>query len=47
VRITVDDSRKELEAKALVAIGVQPLLPGGGLKLALTERGYIQTNEPV
>ena len=29
----------------LVAIGVQPLLPGGAIKPALTERGYIQTNE--
>jgi dihydrolipoamide dehydrogenase len=28
-----------------MAIGVQPLLPAGGLKLALNEKGYIQTNE--
>jgi dihydrolipoamide dehydrogenase len=49
VRITVEDSKgktQELEAEVcLVAIGVQPLMPGGGLKLALTERGYIQTND--
>jgi dihydrolipoamide dehydrogenase len=29
---------------ALVAIGVQPLLPGGA-KIGLTDRGYIQTND--
>ena len=29
---------------AIVAIGVSPLLPGG-LKLELTERGYIKTND--
>lgn len=49
VKITVEDSKgtsQRLEADVcLVAIGVQPLLPGGTLKPALTERGYIQTNE--
>ncbi|MEI6872525.1 MAG: dihydrolipoyl dehydrogenase [Verrucomicrobiota bacterium] len=49
VKITVEDlkgTRQELEADVcLVAIGVQPLQPGGALKLALNERGYIQTNE--
>ncbi len=49
VKITVEDlkgTRQELEADVcLVAIGVQPLHPGGALKLALNERGYIQTNE--
>ena len=49
VRITVEDGKgasQVLEAEVcLVAIGVQPLLPGGVLKPALTERGYIQTNE--
>jgi dihydrolipoamide dehydrogenase len=49
VKITVEDVkgvRQELEADVcLVAIGVQPLHPGGALKLALNERGYIQTNE--
>ena len=49
VRITVEDAKgktQELEADVcLVAIGVQPLMPGGGLKVALTERGYIQTND--
>jgi len=35
-----------LEAEVcLVAIGVQPLLPGGKLKLDLTERGYIKIDE--
>ncbi len=29
----------------LVAIGVVPLLPGGKLKLELTERGYIKTDD--
>ena len=28
-----------------MAIGVAPLLPGGKLKLELTERGYIKTND--
>ena len=49
VKITVEDVkgvRQELEAEVcLVAIGVQPLHPGGTLKLALNERGYIQTSE--
>jgi dihydrolipoamide dehydrogenase len=49
VRITVEDTKgatQTLEADVcLVAIGVQPLLPGGALKPALTERGYLQTNE--
>jgi len=49
VKITVEDVkgvRQELEADVcLVAIGVQPLHPSGALKLALNERGYIQTNE--
>ncbi|NBV86032.1 MAG: dihydrolipoyl dehydrogenase [Verrucomicrobia bacterium] len=49
VKITVEDlkgARQELEADVcLVAIGVQPLQPLGALKLALTERGYIQTND--
>jgi dihydrolipoamide dehydrogenase len=47
VKITVEDSKgasQVLEADVcLVAIGVSPLLPGGSLKPALTERGYIQT----
>jgi dihydrolipoamide dehydrogenase len=30
---------------ALIAIGVIPLLPEGKLKLALTDRGYLQTDE--
>ncbi|MEM9481902.1 MAG: dihydrolipoyl dehydrogenase [Verrucomicrobiota bacterium] len=29
----------------LVAVGVQPVLPGGGNKLKLTDRGYIQTGD--
>ncbi len=49
VRITVADAKgaeQVLEADVcLVAIGVQPLLPGGGLKLELTERGYLKTND--
>jgi len=49
VKITVEDSKgatQDIEADVcLVAIGVQPLLPGGGLKLALNEKGYIQTND--
>jgi dihydrolipoamide dehydrogenase len=46
VRITVEGKSSEtLEAEvALVAIGVSPLLPGG-IKLELTERGYIKTRE--
>jgi dihydrolipoamide dehydrogenase len=49
VKITVEDAKgatQDIDADVcLVAIGVQPLLPGGGLKLALNERGYIQTND--
>jgi dihydrolipoamide dehydrogenase len=49
VKITVEDSKgatQDIDAEVcLVAIGVQPLLPGGGLKLALNEKGYIQTND--
>lgn len=49
VKITVEDAKgtaQILDAEVcLVAIGVQPLLPGGTLRPALTERGYIQTNE--
>lgn len=49
VKITVADAKgaeKTIEADlALVAIGVQPLMPGGSLKLGLTDRGYIQTND--
>lgn len=49
VKITTADSKgaeKVIEAEvALVAIGVQPLLPGGSLTLGLTDRGYIQTND--
>ena len=49
VKITVEDAKgatQDIEADVcLVAIGVQPLLPGGGLKLALNEKGYIQTND--
>jgi len=49
VKITVEDAKgatQDIEADVcLVAIGVQPLLPGGGLKLTLNERGYIQTND--
>jgi dihydrolipoamide dehydrogenase len=49
VRITVEDGKgasQVLEAEVcLVAIGVQPLLPGGGIKLGLTDRGYIKTND--
>lgn len=49
VKITVADAKgaeKTLEADlALVAIGVAPVLPGGALKIALTERGYIQTSD--
>jgi len=46
VKITVEGKVSEtLEADvALVAIGVSPLLPGG-MKLELTERGYIKTND--
>jgi dihydrolipoamide dehydrogenase len=47
VKITVEGKTTEtLEAEVcLVAIGVQPLLPPGKLKLELTERGYIKTDE--
>jgi dihydrolipoamide dehydrogenase len=49
VQITVSDAagvEKIITAEvALVAIGVQPLLPGGSLMLGLTDRGYIQTND--
>jgi len=48
VKITVADAKgveQVLDAEiCLVAIGVQPLLPGG-TKLELTERGYIKTND--
>ncbi|HWQ91754.1 MAG TPA: dihydrolipoyl dehydrogenase [Clostridia bacterium] len=46
VRITAQHDREEiLEADVcLVAIGVQPLLPGGA-PFQLTDRGYIQTDE--
>ncbi len=47
VKITVADAKgveKVIEADlALVAIGVAPILPGGSLKIGLTDRGYIQT----
>jgi dihydrolipoamide dehydrogenase len=47
VRVTVEGKSGEtLEADVcLVAIGVVPLLPGGKLKLELTDRGYIATDE--
>jgi dihydrolipoamide dehydrogenase len=49
VKITVQDAKgaeQVLEAEVcLVAIGVQPLLPGGNQKIELTERGYIKTND--
>ncbi|HEX4083448.1 MAG TPA: dihydrolipoyl dehydrogenase [Chthoniobacteraceae bacterium] len=47
VKITVEGKTTEtLEAEVcLVAIGVQPLLPPGKLKLELTERGYIKTDD--
>ena len=48
VKITVADPKgaeKVLEAEmVLVAIGIQPLLPGGALKFDL-ERGYIKTSD--
>ncbi len=46
VKITVEGKAAEtLEADAaIVAIGVSPLLPGG-VKLELTERGYIKTKD--
>ncbi|HEY8899300.1 MAG TPA: dihydrolipoyl dehydrogenase [Chthoniobacterales bacterium] len=49
VKITVADAKgveKVLEADlALVAIGVAPVVPGGNLKIGLTDRGYIQVND--
>lgn len=49
VKITVADAKgaeKTLEADlCLVAIGVAPVLPGGSLKIGLTERGYIQVSD--
>ncbi|TLD71062.1 dihydrolipoyl dehydrogenase [Phragmitibacter flavus] len=49
VKITVADDKgaeKVLEADlVLIAIGVQPLLPGGDLKLDLTDRGYLKVND--
>ena len=47
VRVTVEGKSSEtIEADVcLVAIGVVPLLPGGNLKLKLSERGYIQTDD--
>lgn len=49
VKITVANDKGEekvLEAEVcLIAIGVVPLLPGGALKLDLTDRGYIKTND--
>jgi dihydrolipoamide dehydrogenase len=46
VKITVEGKKNEtLEAEVcLVAIGVQPLLPGG-TQVKLTDRGYIQTDD--
>jgi len=46
VKITVEGTKKQtLEAEVcLVAIGVQPLLPGG-LQPNLTDRGYIATDD--
>jgi dihydrolipoamide dehydrogenase len=49
VKVTVQDAKgaeQVLEADVcLVAIGVQPLLPGGNQKIELTERGYLKTND--
>ncbi len=47
VRLEVEGKKSEtLEADvALVAIGVQALLPTGSLKFELTERGYLKTND--
>jgi dihydrolipoamide dehydrogenase len=47
VRITMEGKSSEtVEADiCLVAIGVTPLLPGGKLKLELTDRGYIRTDD--
>jgi dihydrolipoamide dehydrogenase len=47
VRMTVEGKSSEtIEADVcLVAIGVMPLLPGGKVKLELTDRGYIKTDD--
>ncbi len=47
VKITVEGKSSEIiEADVcLVAIGVVPLLPDGKLKLELTDRGYIRTDD--
>ncbi|MGH8045715.1 MAG: dihydrolipoyl dehydrogenase [Chthoniobacterales bacterium] len=49
VKITVADTKgaeKTIEADVcLVAIGVAPVVPGGALKIGLTDRGWIQTND--
>ncbi len=47
VRVALEGkSSHTLEADVcLVAIGVVPLLPGGKLKLKLTDRGYVATDE--
>jgi len=47
VRISVEGKSSEtVEADiCLVAVGVTPLLPGGKLKLELTDRGYIRTDD--
>ena len=50
VEITVEPAKggEKVVLKAdlcLVAIGVQPVLPGGAERLQLTDRGYIQVND--
>jgi len=47
VRIVLEGKSAEtIEADvALVAVGVAPLLPDGKLKLDLTDRGYLKTND--
>ncbi len=47
VRVAVEGKSSDIiEADVcLVAIGVTPLLPGGKLKLELTDRGYIKTDD--
>jgi dihydrolipoamide dehydrogenase len=47
VRVTVEGKTAETIAAdvCLVAIGVLPLLPNGKLKIELTDRGYIKTND--
>ena len=46
VQVALEGQKEKIEAElALVAIGVTPLLPEGKLKLALTDRGYLQTGE--